>query len=501
MAPGASLSCTATYTTDQGDVDAGQVDNTATVTGTPPAGPAVSATDSVTVTASGPPAEVGSGRLQEILTQAFVSRRMDRLLQEEPETPLLRNRRSGGHGLAANLEGSNGQMEGAFALSLNGMARAMAAREINIAPAADAVLPETRSGTFDVWAEGHFSAYDDEAADADREGTFGLIYAGVDLLLTERLLVGVLGEADWAEETSDDLGSDVSGTGWMVGPYVSAEIAPRLFVDVRAAWGRSSNDAAQEIMGEDYAGSFDTERWLVRGRVSGSWDLGNFTITPEVSVAYVREQQDDYSVSDGGNTVAVEGQTMSLGRIAAGPEITYRYDAGAVELLPYARLQVLWDFDHEGAVELGGNVASAEDLRGAARLGLNVRSPEGLWGRVGFTYDGIGAADFEALGVEAELNIPFLTPPEERHQAAGLMKRVPQRARHSSSIPPITKNRAADSRAGRSGGGGSRYPSAARPTAGPGRGAPAARRARRESRRRCVRDRRSPRRARRDEFR
>ncbi len=38
LAPGASVDCTATYTVTQADIDAGSITNTATATGTPPAG-------------------------------------------------------------------------------------------------------------------------------------------------------------------------------------------------------------------------------------------------------------------------------------------------------------------------------------------------------------------------------------------------------------------------------------------------------------------------------
>ncbi len=49
LSAGASQTCTATYTTTQVDVDAGSITNTGTATGTPPSGPDVSASSTVTI--------------------------------------------------------------------------------------------------------------------------------------------------------------------------------------------------------------------------------------------------------------------------------------------------------------------------------------------------------------------------------------------------------------------------------------------------------------------
>jgi uncharacterized repeat protein (TIGR01451 family) len=55
LGPGASMNCTATYTTTQADVNAGRVHNTARVTGRPPTGPEVEDTAEATVTAEHAP--------------------------------------------------------------------------------------------------------------------------------------------------------------------------------------------------------------------------------------------------------------------------------------------------------------------------------------------------------------------------------------------------------------------------------------------------------------
>ena len=57
------------------------------------------------------------------------------------------------------------------------------------------------------------------------------------------MIVGALVQFDWAKDDSGVLASKVDGNGWMIGPYLSARIHENIYLDLRAAWGRSSNDS------------------------------------------------------------------------------------------------------------------------------------------------------------------------------------------------------------------------------------------------------------------
>jgi hypothetical protein len=195
----------------------------------------------------------------------------------------------------------------------------------------------------------------------------------------------------------------------MVGPYISAELIDGVFLDVRAAWGQSHNDASIDVFqtGLPFAGSFDTDRWLVRAILSGEWDLGRIIIRPEASVGYIEEKQRDYVVSEGVHKVDVSGQRLSLGRFEVGPEILLPFNLWDLEVQSFVKPRLLWDFDSSAFSGLIGIGSTSDDVRGAVDFGFRWTSQMGHSGGIAAQYDGIGASGFRALSIRGSVAVPF----------------------------------------------------------------------------------------------
>ena len=86
---------------------------------------------------------------------------------------------------------------------------------------------------------------------------------------------------------------------------------------------------------------------------------------PILSVAYIEDKQDAYDVNGNGGTVAVDGQTISVGRLSIAQEIGYRYELESASLLPYLRAGLHWDFDQAETFVLLDDRVALDELRGS----------------------------------------------------------------------------------------------------------------------------------------
>jgi hypothetical protein len=407
--------CTAQYTITQADLIQCSVTNEGTATGTGNA--QVTAKDTETVKAQ----LCGSKDRTETLIHGFLKRRVDLLASNEPDRPRLMRRFNASPTSSANgsgpmmIVGSSESGQYSFGTSLGQMRAAAAQKKydevqrmsLGATSGPGYVAPSYgQTSAVDVWMEGHFQQFDDELGGADQDGDFGILYVGADYLVSRSVLVGVLVQFDWMDQQTQSLNADLSGRGWMAGPYASFQLSPNIYFDARGAWGESDNDISPF---GTYTDSFDTERWLAKANFTGNWNIGSVYVSPSVGVIYVDERSESY-VDSLGNSIF--SQSVRLGRLTFGPEFRYPIHTkdGAI-LEPHVSFTGMWDFDKEdnNVANVGGLLVGDQDFRVKTEAGLLVHTPDisDASFRATVSYDGIGDDDFSAWGGQLWVNWPL----------------------------------------------------------------------------------------------
>lgn len=250
-----------------------------------------------------------------------------------------------------------------------------------------------RSKPFDIWAEAYFASLDYDR----HEGNFRVIYTGADYRVSPDLLVGVLAQFDDFDIKGARIAGSADGHGWMAGPYVTARLAPHLYADARAAWGKSDNTVSP--LGT-YVDGFKTSRSLYSGSLIGQFDLGSAAqFRPEVTVRYLEERQHGYVDFYG---VTIPSQTVGQGDISFRPRLHYTTAVGnGWALRPYAEAEGIYTFG------LDRQNVLTDSLRMRIEGGADLFSASGLrFGLSGF-HDGIGSDGFKSTGARISVSLGF----------------------------------------------------------------------------------------------
>ncbi|WP_269932720.1 putative Ig domain-containing protein [Aminobacter sp. HY435] len=170
---------------------------------------------------------------------------------------------------------------------------------------------------FNIWVDGAFLAHRREDNDG-KWGSFGMVSLGADYLVSEKALVGLSFHYDRMTDPTDE-DAELSGNGWLVGPYASFELGKDVFWDTSLLFGGSANDIGTPF----WDGSFDTTRWLFDTAISGQWQLDDVTVlTPRLRAVYFSEKVEDYAVENGaGDRIELDGFAQEQLRVSLGAEI------------------------------------------------------------------------------------------------------------------------------------------------------------------------------------
>ena len=336
----------------------------------------------------------------------FINRRADQITASDPDL-VERLTQSSGGGAPGSFSGSagSGGSQFSFATSFRQI--------INNAKSGDDGMMALGAGSgrrnaqtaptalgLDLWARGQWSQIDEEISSSE----LGLFHFGVDYRLSASLLVGFLTQFDWMDQNDQAQNVTVSGTGWLAGPYVVARLHENLLFDGRAAWGQSSNDVSPF---GTYTDNFDTDRWLVKGTLTGDFHYDAWQIAPHVGLIYFQEEQHAYVDS---LNVNISSQTATLGRFTFGPKIRYEWEQrdGTV-VAPHFEVEGIWDFDQAEIVDLTTGLTGGTSEGPRARVGGGI----GAWLESGWSieagafYDGIGADDLQVYGGNLKVGVPL----------------------------------------------------------------------------------------------
>jgi hypothetical protein len=334
----------------------------------------------------------------------FMATRADLILTNSPRLAgRMRSDRSSATPNSFAADFRDGRLNAQMSTSLGALRQAAEASQPQ-QPGAERFSLNGRTGlsSLDVWMQASVASVSDNRAGLGSDADFSIVHVGTDIMVSANVLAGVLLQYDQTDMTTGDWNSAVEGNGWMAGPYMVARISDRTYLDLRAAWGRSDNSV--NPIGT-YTDSFETDRWLIEANLAGDILHGGWRVTPGVGLAYFHESQDSYTDTLG---IFIPGQTITIGRLSAGPEVAYRFEnaaGGYVE--PYLNVTALYDYDDADVFNAAGTLQTLGHLRGDARLGLTVEMANG--GRISgeVSMIGLGEGDFEANNAMIRIRLPL----------------------------------------------------------------------------------------------
>ncbi|MEL6533701.1 MAG: autotransporter outer membrane beta-barrel domain-containing protein, partial [Pseudomonadota bacterium] len=232
--------------------------------------------------------------------------------------------------------------------------------DLNIGPDALSFASGTDAGGAMLWVEGRIARLNDDVTDDNR---FGILHMGADFLVAPDVMLGFAASLDSYRQEDIASSDDYSGTGWLLGPIVTARVHQNLYFDARLAYGQASNDV-ERAAGED---SFNSHRRLAEFALIGDFQRGATTIFPEFELHYFEESSESYA-SVAGGTVA--GADVALGQARIGAAFERALPSASGDLTGYAELFGVFTSLRQGSVATGSYIDLTRGWTGEAALGL-----------------------------------------------------------------------------------------------------------------------------------
>ncbi len=290
---------------------------------------------------------------------AFLERRKALLNERDPDrlridrapTPIANADKPLSSTVAVDDEGRAKNVE--FSVSLS-----------EIAAATNGSKPQP--GLIDFWLEGRMQNYETGGLGAGAgDGNLGVIYLGTRSMVGPDIMVGALAQVDRGVESAAFDAPEMAAKGWMAGPYMSMKLGSGVVFDTRAAWGETENAVASPDIDDSLS-----PRRLVRGKLTGTREVGGWKVAPSVGLVYIEDAVRDATTG--------ETRAAGTGKVEVLPEISKRFAVDETTFIePRAAVGAFVGFDDFQALNPAMTSVGPTDVQLKAEAGVAVGIKDG----------------------------------------------------------------------------------------------------------------------------
>ncbi|MBO0764667.1 MAG: hypothetical protein J2P50_08770 [Hyphomicrobiaceae bacterium] len=185
---------------------------------------------------------------------------------------------------------------------------------------------------------------------------------GLNYRLKSAVTIGALAQVNPAIDVPFGVERGLADRGWMAGPVTKIELAPKLLLDARAAWGEGESGP------EEATSAAAAQRRLLSARLASEQVFGGWRLTPSVNFNYLEQ------LPHGFVPETEAAHPIGTGRIDMAPELAYHIDLPAAAFIePRAVVGGFWDFDNLSKVAPSGAVHPEMRLKAEAGVTIGVR--------------------------------------------------------------------------------------------------------------------------------
>lgn len=214
-----------------------------------------------------------------------------------------------------------------------------------------------------VWSDFTRSSFRDRSPGDSFNGATSIALAGVDYLVAEGAVVGVVVGVESSDISLKTANGDSSAQGHTAVLYGGYRFLPFLGVDAQIGYSKMSNDLVEQQTGTPIQSNFGSRRVFGAVNLSANYAFDNLKLNGGVGYLFASEKFNEYTTS---SDVVVNPSRVRLGQTAVKAEVGYQFESA----FPFMRASYEIDTLSKKNDRTGGKIGAGVRLAPVEQLSV-----------------------------------------------------------------------------------------------------------------------------------